>query len=129
MTEMIEIKKKPEELVWEVDHRFKILKGKLKYPITDMQHRHLFVNSLLAHLKYPLRKKKFQTWVEELQETLHLEENQYKHTYPIVEEMRQDMKNLTFQLNHNKGKEKRENVGCTLCKTEVHHTNECPLFA
>jgi hypothetical protein len=55
MNEMIEIKKKPGELVWEVYQKFKILKGKLKYPITDMQHRHLFVNSLFPHLKYPLR--------------------------------------------------------------------------
>jgi hypothetical protein len=58
MNEMIEIKKKPGESVWEVDQKFKRLKGKLKYPITDMQHRHLFVNSLLAHLKYPLRTTK-----------------------------------------------------------------------
>jgi hypothetical protein len=56
MNEMIEIKQKPGESVWEVDQKFKRLKGKLKYPITDMYHRHLFVNSLLAHLKYPLRK-------------------------------------------------------------------------
>jgi hypothetical protein len=47
-----------------------------------MQHRHLFVNSLLAHLKYPLRQQKFQTQAEALQEALQLEENQYKHTDP-----------------------------------------------
>jgi hypothetical protein len=44
-----------------IDQRFKRLKGKLKYLMTDMQHRHLFVNSLLPHLKYPLRQQKFQT--------------------------------------------------------------------
>jgi hypothetical protein len=32
-----------------------------------MQHRQLFVNSLLPHLKYPLRQQKFQTQVEALQ--------------------------------------------------------------
>jgi hypothetical protein len=36
MNEMIEIKQKARELVWEIDHKFKRLKGKLKYPITDM---------------------------------------------------------------------------------------------
>jgi hypothetical protein len=106
MNEMIEIKKKPGESVWEVDQKFKRLKGKLKYPITDMQHRHLFVNSLLAHLKYPLRQQKFQTQAEALQEALQLEENQYKHTDPVVEEMREDLKNLTFQLNQNKERKK-----------------------
>jgi hypothetical protein len=67
MNEMIEIRKKPGESVWEIDQRFKHLKGKLKYSITDMQHRHLFVNSLLPHLKYPLRQQKFQNQAEALQ--------------------------------------------------------------
>jgi hypothetical protein len=66
MNEMIEIKEIPGEPIWEIDQRFKRLKEKLKYAITDMQHRHLFVNSLLPHLKYPLRQQKFQTQVEDL---------------------------------------------------------------
>jgi hypothetical protein len=70
MNEIIDINQKPRELVWEVDQKFKRLKGKLKYPITDIHHRHLFVSSLLAYLKYPLRQKKFQTQVEALQATL-----------------------------------------------------------
>jgi hypothetical protein len=108
MNNMIEIKQKIGELVWEIIQKFKRLKGKLKYPITDMQHRNLFIISLFPHLKYPLRKHKFQTQAEALQESLQLEENKYKHTYPSVEELRTDLNNMTFQLNHNKGKEKRE---------------------
>jgi hypothetical protein len=129
MNEMIEIRKKLGESVWEIDQRFKHLKGKLKYAITDMQHRHLFVNSLLPHLKYPLRQQKFQTQAEALQEALQLEENQYQQTDPTIEELKEDLKNMTFQLNQNKGKEKREVVWCTLCRTEGHHKNECPTFA
>jgi hypothetical protein len=37
MNEMIEIKKKPGESVWEVEHKFKILKGKLKYPLRQQK--------------------------------------------------------------------------------------------
>jgi hypothetical protein len=55
MNEMIEIGLKLGEYVWDIDQRFKCIKGKLKYSITDMQHSHLFVNSLLPHLKYPLK--------------------------------------------------------------------------
>jgi hypothetical protein len=65
----------------------------------DMQHRHLFVNSLLPHLQYPLRQHKFQTQEEALQEALQLEDNQYQKTDPLIEEMKEDLKNLTFQLN------------------------------
>jgi len=66
MNEMIEINKKLGEYVWEIDQRFKRLKDKLKYATTDMQHRNVFVNSLLPHLKYPLRQQKFQTQEEAL---------------------------------------------------------------
>jgi hypothetical protein len=66
MNEMIEIRQKPGDYVWYIDQRFKRLKGKFKYLMTDMQHRPLFVNSLLPNLKYPLRKQKFQTQAEAL---------------------------------------------------------------
>ena len=59
MNDMIEILQKPGESVWEIDQQFKRLKGKLKYLMTDLQHRHLFVNSLLPHLKYTLRQQNF----------------------------------------------------------------------
>jgi hypothetical protein len=75
MNEIIEIRKKTGESVWEIDQRFKHLK--LKYVMTDMKHRHIFVNSLLPHLKYPLRQQKFQTQAEDLHPSLQLEENQY----------------------------------------------------
>jgi hypothetical protein len=129
MNEMIEIRQKPGESVWEIDQRFKRLKGKLKYLMTEMQHRHLFVNSLLPHLKYPLRQQKFQTQAEALQAALQLEENQYQQMDPTIEELKEDLKNLTFQLNQNKNKDKREVVWCTACRMEGHHKNECPTFA
>jgi hypothetical protein len=72
MNEMIEIRQKLGESVWEIDQRFKQLKGKLKYIMKDMKHRHLFVNSLLPHLEYPLRNRKFQTQAEALQASLQL---------------------------------------------------------
>jgi hypothetical protein len=61
MNEIIEIKHKRGESVWEVNQKFKKLKGKLKYHIIDMQHINLFVNSLFPNLKYPLRQQKFHT--------------------------------------------------------------------
>jgi hypothetical protein len=70
MNEMIKIRQKLGEYVWEIDQRFKQLKGKLKYLMTEMQHQHLFVNSLLPHLKYPLQQQKFQMQAEALQVAL-----------------------------------------------------------
>jgi hypothetical protein len=42
--------------------------------------------------------------------------------------MKEDLKNLTFKLNQNKGKDKRELVWCTTCRTKGHHQNEFPNF-
>jgi hypothetical protein len=112
-----------------VDQKFKRIKGKLKYTITDTQHRHLFVNSLFPHLKYPLRQHKFQSQVEALQEALTVRGKPIQAYRSSCGRVKQDLKNLTFQLNQNKGKEKREDVWCTMCRTEGHHKNECPLFA
>jgi hypothetical protein len=94
----------------------------------DMQDRHKFVNSLLPHLKYPLRQQKFQTRVEALQVAFQLEENQYQKTDPAIEELKEYLKNLASQLNQNRSKEKREVFWCTTCRTEGHHKNECPTF-
>jgi hypothetical protein len=54
MNEMIDIRQKPGESVWNIDQRFKQFKGKMKYIMTYMEHRNMFVSSLLPHLKYPL---------------------------------------------------------------------------
>jgi len=96
--------------------------------MTYMQHRNLFLNSFLPFLKYPLRQHKFKTQEEVLQAALQLEENQYHKIDPSIEELKEDMKNITFQLNYNKGKDKREVVLCTTCKTSGHHKNEFPTF-
>jgi hypothetical protein len=59
---------------------------------------------------------------------LQLEENQYQKTDPTIEEMKEDLKNLTFQLNQNKSKDKREVVWCITCRTIGHHKNKFPTF-
>jgi hypothetical protein len=38
MNEIIKIRKKPRESVWDIYQRFKKLKGKLKYLMFEMQH-------------------------------------------------------------------------------------------
>jgi hypothetical protein len=47
---------------------------------------------------------------------------------PTIEEMKEDLKKLTFQLIQNKSKDKRESVWCTTCRTKGYHKNECPTF-
>jgi hypothetical protein len=51
MNEMIEIRQKPREFVWDIDQRFKRLKGKLKYVMKYMQHRHMFCQLTITTLE------------------------------------------------------------------------------
>jgi hypothetical protein len=60
--------------------------------------------------------------------SLQLKENQYHKTDPTIKEMKNNLKNLMFHLNHNKNNEKQEFVWCTTCRTKGHHKNECPTF-
>jgi hypothetical protein len=48
---------------------------------------------------------------------------------PSIEELKEDLKNLTFHLNQNKNRDKPEDVWCTTCRTEGHHKKEFPTFA
>jgi hypothetical protein len=68
----------------------------MKYVVIDMKHRHMFFNSLLPHLKYPLQQQNFQRQEKALQEALQMEENQYNNIYPAIEELKEDLKNLKF---------------------------------
>jgi len=45
-----------------------------------------------------------------------------------VEDMIQDLKNLAFQLKHNKLKGKREDSWWTMCRIEGHDKNGFQLF-
>jgi hypothetical protein len=47
---------------------------------------------------------------------------------PTIEELKEYLKNLTFQFNQNRGKDKREVVWYTTSRTEGYHKNECPNF-
>jgi hypothetical protein len=85
--------------------------------MTDMQHMHLFVNYLLPHMKYPLIQHKFQSQAEALQEALQMEDNQYHKIDLSIEELKEDMNNIIFKLIQNKGKNKRQFVWCTTCRT------------
>jgi hypothetical protein len=110
--------KKPREYFWEIEQRFKQLKEKLKYVMKDMKHRHLFVNSLIPHLKYPLRQHKFQTQVEALQEALQLEENQYQKIDPTIEVQLEENQSQKIDPTIEDLKEDLKNLNKTRVRTK-----------
>jgi hypothetical protein len=73
-----------------------------------MQHQTHVCQLTAPTLKIFIATKKFQTQAEALQAALQLEENQYQQTDPTIEELKEDLNKLTFQLNQNNSKDKQE---------------------
>jgi hypothetical protein len=56
--ELKEIKQKVAEPVWEFDHKFKTLTGRLNFQIPDEQNKEWFITTLLPHIRVPLMQHK-----------------------------------------------------------------------
>ena len=44
----------PTESVWDFDQRFKTLKGKVIFHMSDIQHKEWFITALFPHIRLPL---------------------------------------------------------------------------
>jgi hypothetical protein len=77
ITEMKEIKKVQNEIVWDYNQRFKYVMGILTFHILDQQHQEWFIAGLLPHIHYSIDTKKVMSQPKELEIMMKLE------AYPI----------------------------------------------
>jgi len=61
------------ELVWDYDQIFKILKDQFTFQILDEQHREWFIVGLLSHIRCPLTQHKIVSQSEALEISMKLE--------------------------------------------------------
>ena len=54
ITELKEIKQYPNEAVWDFDQRFKMLIEKVRFGMSDVQHKEWFIAALVPHIRMPL---------------------------------------------------------------------------
>ena len=58
ITELKEIKQKPNESMWEFDQKFKTLLSQVSFDIDAQQHREWFIATLLPHIRLSLMQQK-----------------------------------------------------------------------
>ena len=73
ITELKEIKQKPNESVWEFHQKFKTLLSQVSVDIDVQQHREWFIVALLPHIRLSLMQQKVASQAETLEIAMNLE--------------------------------------------------------
>jgi hypothetical protein len=131
ITELEEIKKKIIEPVWEFDHRFNTLTGRLSFQILDEQNKEWFISTLLPHIRVPFMQQKFSSQTEELEIAMKLEAAHVGESIPGMIQILNQLTSFSLQvedMKKDKRKEKREDIWCIRCKSEGHDKEHFPLF-
>jgi hypothetical protein len=128
ITELKEIKQKPNESVWEFDQKIKTLLSQVSFNIDAQQHREWFIAALLPHIRLSLMQQKVASQAEALEIAMKLEASPIAETIPGMVQIHNQLSNLTLQLQDmQKGNKVREEVWCTKCRTEGHSKEHCPV--
>ena len=84
---------------------------------------------LLPHTRLPLMQQKVASQDEALEIAMKLEASPIAETSVGMAQIQNQLENLTLQLQDiKKGKEVREEVWCTKCRTEGHSREQCPIY-
>jgi hypothetical protein len=128
---MKEIKQKVTEPICEFDQRFKTLTCRLIFQILDEQNKEWFIVALLPHIRVPLMQQKVSSQTEELEIAMKPEATPVGESSPGMSHILNQSTSLSLQvedMKKYKGKEKREDIWCIICKSKGHNRDHCPLF-
>ena len=73
ITKLKEIKKLPNETIWDFDQWFKTLMARVSFQMSDVQHKEWLIATLVPHIRQPLMQQKIATPSEALETALKLE--------------------------------------------------------
>jgi hypothetical protein len=102
--------------------------GRMNFHILDQQNHEWFIARLLPHIRKPLIQQKVSVKLEALEISTKLESSPLgdnggvEQVYTQLDTLKIKMEEVT------KGKEKREKVRCTKCRTQGHHKDEFSAF-
>ena len=93
------------------------------------QHQEWFIAVLLPHIWLPLMQQKVTSQSEALEIAMRLEASPMSESALGMDQLQQQLVNITLELQSlKKGKEVREEIWCTRCRTEGHSKEQCPIF-
>jgi hypothetical protein len=128
---MKEIKQRVDEPIWEFDQRFKTLIGRLSFQIPDEQNKEWFIVALLPHIRFLLMQQKVALQAEALEIAMKLDSAPMGESSLGMSQILSRVTKLSLQvedMKKEKGKDKREDISCIICKSEGHDKEHCPLF-
>ena len=67
ITELKEIKQFPNETIWDFDHHFKKLMARVRFQMSDVQHKEWFITALVQHFRQQLMQQNIATQSEDLE--------------------------------------------------------------
>ena len=127
---MKEIKQMPHESVWDFDQRFKRLHGQVNFEFPTQQHQEWFIAVVLPHIWLPLMQQKVTSQSESLEIVMRLEASPVSDSMMGMDQLQKQLVNITLELQSlKKGKEVREEVCYTRCRTKGHSKEQCLVFA
>ena len=112
--ELKEIKKFPNEMIWDFDQRFKTLMARVSFQMSDVQHKEWFIIALVPHIKQLLMQQNIVTLSEALETMMKLEASLVGESTFGMNQIQAQLANLTLQLQDiKKAKEDRDDLWCT----------------
>ena len=120
----------PHESIWHFDQQFKTLLGQVNFEFLAHQHQEWFITALLPHIRLPLMQQKVTSQSEALAIVMRLEASPMSDSTLGMDQLQKKLVNINLELQSlKKGKEVREEVWCTRCRTEGHSREQCLVFA
>ena len=96
ITELIDIKQLPTELVWDFDQKFKALIDQVSFEFALEQHKEWFIAALLPHIRHPLMHQRLHTQDEVLEMAMKLEASPLAETSTGMPNLQNQLENLTL---------------------------------
>ena len=89
-----------------------------------------FIVALLPRIRLPLMQQKVTSQSEALEIAMRLEASLMSESTLGMDQIQKQLVNITLELQSlKKGKEVREEIWYTRCRTEGHSKEQCPVFA
>ena len=103
----------------------------MTFHIPDEQKKEWFIAAFLPHIRFPLMQQKISSQDEALEITMKLESTPMGESSSGMSQILSQLTSLSLQvedMKKDKGKDKREDIWCVICKSEGHEKEHCPLF-
>jgi hypothetical protein len=103
----------------------------LNFKIPDEKNKEWFIAAILPHIRFPLMQQKIASQKKALEIAMKLKSTPMGESCSGMSQILSQLTSLSLQvedMKKDKGKEKREDIWCVICRSKGHDKENCPLF-